>query len=57
MFIVRGSLYIWWTVRISCKGSFQVLNSLNENLKFTVELGGKSLCFLDLKIANDDKKL
>ena len=26
-------------------------------VKFTVEIGGKSLCFLDLKITIDDKKL
>ena len=30
--------------------------SLDENLKITVEIGGKSLCFLDLKIIVDDKK-
>ena len=35
----------------------EFLNSLDENLKFTVEIGGKSLCFLDLKITIDDKKL
>ena len=33
------------------------INSLDKNLKFTVEIGGKSLCFLDLKITIDDKKL
>ena len=36
---------------------FEFLNSLDENLKFTVEIDGKSLCFLDLKITIDDKKL
>ena len=30
---------------------------VNENLKFTVEIGGKLLRFLDLKITIDDKKL
>ena len=35
----------------------EFLNSLDENLKFTVEIGGKSLCFLDLKITIDDKKI
>ena len=35
----------------------EFLNSLDENLKFTLEIGGKSLCFLDLKITIDDKKL
>ena len=34
----------------------ELLNSLDENLKFTVEIGGKSLCFLDLKIIIDNKK-
>ena len=32
------------------------INSLDKNLKFTGEIGGKSLCFLDLKITIDDKK-
>ena len=32
------------------------LNSLDENLKFTVTIGGKSLCFINLKITIDDKK-
>ena len=35
----------------------EFLNFLDENLKCTVEIGGKSLCFLDLKITIDDKKL
>ena len=35
----------------------EFLNSLDENLKFTVEIGGKSLCFLDFKTTIDDKKL
>ena len=34
---------------------FEYLNSLDENLK--VEIGGKSLYFLDFKISIDDKKL
>ena len=33
------------------------LNSLDENFEFTVEEGGKSLCFLYLKITIEDKKL
>ena len=35
----------------------ELLNTLDENLKSTVEIGGKSLCFLNLKITIDDKKL
>ena len=35
----------------------EFLISLDKNLKFTVEIGGQSLCFLDLKITVDDKKL
>ena len=35
----------------------EFLNSSDENLKFKVEIGDKSLCFLDLKITTDDKKL
>ena len=35
----------------------EFLNSLDENLKFTVKMGGKSLCFLYLKITINDKKL
>ena len=35
----------------------EFLKSLDENLTFTVEIGDKSLCFLDLKITIDDKKL
>ena len=27
------------------------LNSLNPHLKFTMEVGGKSICFLDLEIS------
>ena len=34
----------------------EFLNCLDENLKFTVEIGGKSICFLGLKITADDKK-
>ena len=30
---------------------YNFLNSLNPDLKFTVEVGGKSICFLDLKIS------
>ena len=30
---------------------YYLLNSLNSDLKFTVEVGGKSICFLDLKIS------
>ena len=35
----------------------EFLISLDKNLKFTVEIDGQSLCFLDLKITVDDKKL
>ena len=35
----------------------EFLNSLDKNLKFTVEIGGKSLCFLYLKITINDKKV
>ena len=34
----------------------EFLNPLDENLKFTVEIG-KSSCFLDLKIIIDEKNL
>ena len=41
-----------------CKGSmeklkwfYNFLNSLNPNLKFTMDVGGKSFCFLDIKIS------
>ena len=34
----------------------EFLNSLDENLKFTVEIGGIS-CYLDWKITIDDKKI
>ena len=30
---------------------YNFLNSLNPDLKFTVEVGGKSICFLDLRIS------
>ena len=33
------------------------LNSLVENLNFTVEIGDKSLYILDLKVSIDNKKL
>ena len=36
--------------------SLEFLNSLHENLKFTVEIGSKLLFFLDLKTTVDDKK-
>ena len=32
----------------------EFLNSVDKNLKFTVEIGGRSLCFLYLKITIDD---
>ena len=35
----------------------EFLNSLDESLKFTVEIGGKPICFLDLEITIDAKKL
>ena len=35
----------------------EFLNSLDENVKCTVEICDKSLCFLDLKITINDKKI
>ena len=35
----------------------QFLNSLDEALKFTMEIANGSLCFLDLKISIVDYKL
>jgi len=36
---------------------FEFMNSLNEDLKFTMEIGRKELCFLDVKISIVGKKL
>ena len=33
------------------------MNSLNDDLKFTMEVGNKSLCFLDLKISISETSL
>ena len=36
---------------------FELLNSLDENLKFTVEICGKSLWMLDWKITIEEEKV
>ena len=33
------------------------MNSINTDLKFTVEVGGNLICFLDLKITLKDNQL
>ena len=34
-----------------------MLNTLNEKLKFMMEIGGNSICFLDLKISLQNNRL
>ena len=34
-----------------------MLNTLDEKLKFTMEIGGNSICFLDLKISIQNNRL
>ena len=34
-----------------------MLNSLDEKLKFTMEIRGNSICFLDLKISIQNNRL
>ena len=36
---------------------FSFMNTLNDDLKFTMEIGGKELCFLDLKISLIENRL
>ena len=36
---------------------FEFMNSLNNDLKFTMEIGGKEICFLDVKITIVENKL
>ena len=36
---------------------YNSLNTLNPDLKFTMEIGNQSICFLDLRISVDENKL
>ena len=47
-----------WIGSIDALNDFHdFLNSLNSNLKFTMEVGNETLCFLDLKISIRNNKL
>ena len=43
-------LALWHGTEEKLDGFFTFLNTLNTDLKFTMEKGGKKLCFLDLEI-------
>ena len=48
----RHGCYSIWKGSIKKLESFyNFLNNLNPDLKFTMEVSGKSICFLDLKIS------
>ena len=54
----RDDCYVIWNGNKERLNSFhQLLNSLDENLKFTTDIAKGSLCFLDLKISIVDCKL
>ena len=44
-------LSLWVGTNERLEEFFTFLNSLNEDLKFTMEIGGKELCFLDVKLS------
>ena len=44
-------LSLWIGTRERLEGFFTFLNSLNDDLKFTMEVGGNELCFLDVKLS------
>ena len=52
----RDCITIWTEDGDKIELSREFLNSLDKNITFTVEIGGKSLSFLNLKITIDDKK-
>ena len=48
----RDDCFSFWKETMEKLGSFHYfLNSLNLHLKFTMEVGSKSICFLNLKIS------
>ena len=50
-------LSLWCGSREKLNTFFEFLNSLNDDLKFTMEIGNDTLCFLDLKISLVGNKL
>ena len=54
---IYGCITIWTGDVDKVNLILEFLNSLDENLNFIVEIGGKSLFFLDLKSTVDDKKM
>ena len=49
---------VLWCGDIEKLNDFQkMLNNLDEKLKFTMEIGGNSICFLDLKISIQNNRL
>ena len=50
-------LSLWCGTREKLESFFNFLNSLNDDLKFTMEIGNDKLCFLDLEIKLENNKL
>ena len=50
-------LSLWNGSESRLKEFFEFMNSLDPNIKFTMEIGGKSLCFLDLKLTIENEKI
>ena len=50
-------LSLWCGSRDRLQQFFSFLNSLSNDLKFTMEIGEQSLCFLDVEIKLEDGKL
>ena len=53
----RDDCLALWTGPLEKLELFLFLNSLDSNLQFTIEIGGKELCFLDLKLTLTDNKI
>mgnify|MGYP001794966372 FL=1 len=48
---------LWCGSRDKLDNFFNYLNTLSDDLKFTMEVSVKEICFLDLRITNDNGKL
>ena len=54
----RDDCFVVWNGTVErLNDFFTFLNSLDSDLQFTMEIGNKNLCFLDLKISVEDGKL